>query len=89
MSIDWVDLVQLHGVTYVAAWTSPGRPAGGQKSDEAVQIDFCPPTRPIRALIRLTLEFRTWELVAHEGMSDRSIAHLLRRAIECVAHPAA
>lgn len=26
MSIDWVDLVQLHGVTYVAAWTSPGRP---------------------------------------------------------------
>jgi hypothetical protein len=26
ISIDWVDFVQLHGVTYVAAWTSPGRP---------------------------------------------------------------
>ncbi len=24
--IDWVDFIQLHGVTYVAAWTSPGRP---------------------------------------------------------------
>ncbi len=47
------------------------------------------PSTPIRALIRLTLEFRTWELFAHEGMSDRSIAHLLRRAIECVAHPSA
>lgn len=44
------------------------------------------PSPPIRALIRLALEFRTWELFAHEGMSDRSIAHLLSRAIECVAH---
>lgn len=26
ISIDWVDFVQLHGETYVAAWTSPGRP---------------------------------------------------------------
>jgi hypothetical protein len=26
ISIDWVDFVQFHGVTYGAAWTSPGRP---------------------------------------------------------------
>jgi hypothetical protein len=26
VSIDWVDLVQLHGVTYLAVWTSPDRP---------------------------------------------------------------
>lgn len=25
-TIDWVDLVQLHGATFVAVWTSPGRP---------------------------------------------------------------
>ena len=25
-SIDWVDLVQFHGVTYVADWTLRGRP---------------------------------------------------------------
>lgn len=42
-------------------------------------------TVPIRALIRLALEFRTWDLFAHEGMSDGSIARLLSGAIECVA----
>jgi AcrR family transcriptional regulator len=43
------------------------------------------PTAPARALIRLALEFRTWDLFAHEGISDGSIALLLSRAIECVA----
>jgi hypothetical protein len=36
ISIDWVDLVQLHGVTYVAAWTSPGRPL--QQGDLGAQF---------------------------------------------------
>ena len=40
-------------------------------------------TAPMRALIRLALEFRTWDLFAHEGMSDSSIAFLLSRVIEC------
>lgn len=26
ISIDYVDFIQVHGVTYLAAWTSPGRP---------------------------------------------------------------
>jgi AcrR family transcriptional regulator len=36
-----------------------------------------------RALIRLALEFRTWELFAHQGMTDRGIARLMVGAIEC------
>ncbi len=36
---------------------------------------------PMRALIRLALEFRTWELFAHQGMPDRSISHILVGAI--------
>lgn len=43
------------------------------------------PNAPMRALIRLALEFRTWELCALQGMADRTIARLLSRAIECVA----
>jgi len=34
-----------------------------------------------RALIRLALEFRTWELFAHQEMADRSIARVLVGAI--------
>lgn len=36
-----------------------------------------------RALIRLALEFRTWELFAHQGMTDRGIARVMVGAIEC------
>jgi hypothetical protein len=35
----------------------------------------------LRALIRLALEFRTWELLAGQGMTDPDIARLLKRAI--------
>ena len=41
------------------------------------------PSAATRALIRLALEFRTWELFARQGMNDRSIAHLLVGAIAC------
>jgi AcrR family transcriptional regulator len=40
------------------------------------------PGAATRALIRLAVEFRTWELFARKGMADRSIARLLVRAIE-------
>jgi AcrR family transcriptional regulator len=43
---------------------------------------------PIRALIRLALEFRTWQLFAHQGMSDRGIARLLVGAIAAAPHAA-
>lgn len=42
------------------------------------------PRAATRALIRLALEFRTWELFAHQGMTDRSIARLMVGAIECL-----
>ncbi len=41
------------------------------------------PRAATRALISLSLEFRTWELLAHQGMPDRDIARLLARAIIC------
>ena len=40
------------------------------------------PREATRALIRLALEFRTWELFAHQGMTDRGIARLMVGAIE-------
>lgn len=42
---------------------------------------------PQRALIRLALDFRTWELLTREGMAGRSIARLMSRAIECAGAP--
>jgi hypothetical protein len=45
-----------------------------------------------RALIRLALEFRTWELLAHHGRADGNIARLLVSAVVSVprtAHVAA
>jgi AcrR family transcriptional regulator len=35
----------------------------------------------LRALIRLALEFRTWQVLAAQGLSDKEIARLLRRAV--------
>jgi AcrR family transcriptional regulator len=43
------------------------------------------PPRSMRALVRLALDFRTWELLADQGMTDRAIAGLLRGAIAGVA----
>jgi AcrR family transcriptional regulator len=34
-----------------------------------------------RSLVRLALEFRTWQVLAHQGMPDDEIAKLLRRAV--------
>jgi AcrR family transcriptional regulator len=42
------------------------------------------PRAATRALIRLALEFRTWELFAHQEMTDRGIARLMVGAIECL-----
>jgi AcrR family transcriptional regulator len=36
-------------------------------------------------LIRLALEFRTWEVMAGGGLADAEIARLFRRAISCVS----
>lgn len=44
------------------------------------------PSAVTRALIRLALEFRTWELFAHQGMADPSDARLLVGAITCAPH---
>ncbi len=41
----------------------------------------------IRALIRLVLEFRTWELLSGLGLEDGQIAQLLARAVSAVANP--
>lgn len=41
------------------------------------------PGAATRALIRLSLEFRTWEHFARQGMPDRGIARLLVGAITC------
>jgi AcrR family transcriptional regulator len=41
------------------------------------------PSAPQRALIRLALDFRTWELFGREGLSGPGIARLLSRAIDC------
>ncbi len=38
-----------------------------------------------RALARVALDFRTWDLLAARGMSDAAMARLLARAIESVA----
>lgn len=46
------------------------------------------PRAATRALIRLALEFRTWELFAHQGITDRRIARLLVGAIGGVARHA-
>jgi hypothetical protein len=43
------------------------------------------PSGAMRALVRLALEFRTWELLADQGMTDRAIARLLHGAIAGVA----
>ncbi len=48
------------------------------------------PRTTMRALIRLALEFQTWELLARQGMADRGIARMLVGAIICQApkpHP--
>lgn len=42
------------------------------------------PSAGIRALIRLALDFLTWELLAGLGLDDRSIARLLSGTIEGV-----
>ena len=47
---------------------------GGQRSSTEV-----------RALIRLALEFRTWELLARDGLTDAAIARLLTDAVSCAA----
>ena len=39
----------------------------------------------IRSLVRLALEFRSWELLAGRGMPDQAIAKLLRRAVAGVS----
>jgi AcrR family transcriptional regulator len=45
-------------------------------------------TASLRQLIRLALEFSTWHLLAEQGMSDREIAKLLRRAVMGVSRNA-
>jgi AcrR family transcriptional regulator len=35
----------------------------------------------LRGLIRVALEFRTWEVLAHQGIPDRQIADLFRCAV--------
>lgn len=38
-------------------------------------------------IIRVALEFRTWQLLAEQGVSDREIAALFADAARCVAGP--
>ncbi len=52
--------------------THADRLAGGQ------------PAIAVRALVRLALEFRTWELLSDLGLEDRAIARLLARAASAV-----
>jgi AcrR family transcriptional regulator len=40
---------------------------------------------PVRSMIRVALDFRTWQLVARGGASDREAGRLLTRAIAGVA----
>jgi AcrR family transcriptional regulator len=42
-------------------------------------------TASLRSLVRLSLEFRTWEVLAEQGLPDSEIARLLRRAVAGVA----
>lgn len=42
-------------------------------------------TTAVRLLIRVALDFRTWQLVAHRGTSDREAARLFARAIAGIA----
>ena len=37
-----------------------------------------------RRLVRLALEFKTWQLLAADGATDTQIASLFRRAVACV-----
>lgn len=55
------------------ALASIGRSAGAAKS--------------ARALVRVALEFRTWELLAAGGMADAAIARLMAHAVHCVGSP--
>jgi AcrR family transcriptional regulator len=45
---------------------------------EAVSRRAIPPAR--RAVIRLAFEFRTWELLAAQGLTDKEMARLMTRA---------
>lgn len=45
--------------------------------------------RSARPLIRLALEFGTWALLAGQGMTDREIARLMRRAVAAMVQPKA
>ena len=38
----------------------------------------------IRSMVRLALEFRTWEMMAGQGMTDTEIADLFCRAVACL-----
>lgn len=42
-------------------------------------------TTAVRRLIRLALEFATWELLASRGATDADIARLFRRSVSAVA----
>ncbi|HLH70180.1 MAG TPA: hypothetical protein VKY90_14465 [Candidatus Dormibacteraeota bacterium] len=42
------------------------------------------PAIAVRALVRLALEFRTWELLSDLGLEDRAIARLLARAASAI-----
>jgi AcrR family transcriptional regulator len=43
--------------------------------------------KSVRPLVRLALEFGTWALLAGQGLTDREIAMLMRRAIAAFAQP--
>ncbi|HKC19159.1 MAG TPA: TetR/AcrR family transcriptional regulator [Candidatus Dormibacteraeota bacterium] len=38
----------------------------------------------VRTMVRVALDFRTWQLLTRDGASDREAARLLARAIACV-----
>jgi AcrR family transcriptional regulator len=42
-------------------------------------------SRPLRAMIRLALNFPTWELLSREGFTDNGIAALMARAVRATA----
>jgi AcrR family transcriptional regulator len=41
----------------------------------------------VRRLVRVALEFRTWDVLSGQGMSDAGIARLFREAVACLRRP--
>lgn len=47
--------------------------------------DADPPLRPVRAAVRLALDFWTWRRLAHEGLDTSSAARLMTDAVRAAA----